>query len=104
MSLHTSRNFSEKRDFIRMKVDTPIILKTLDNGHEYHGLCRDLSGAGMSVEVDHFFTADTELNTTLPSNNEAFRSFDTTIRVIRCTETGNDKFLMGAEIVSLREE
>jgi hypothetical protein len=103
MSLTTMRNYSEKRDFIRMKVDTTITLTNPDNGHQYQGICRDLSGTGMSIEVDKFFLTDTELNTTLPSNNDAFPPFDTTIRVMRCTETDDNKFLLGAEIISLRE-
>ena len=103
MSVTSMRNYAEKRDFIRMKVNTSSILTDENSGRQYEGVCRDLSGNGMSIEVDQFFLTDTELNTVLPSNNAAFSSFDTTIRVLRCTEIGNDKFLMGAEIISLRE-
>jgi hypothetical protein len=103
MSLTGMRNYSEKRDFIRMKVDTSIILTDEANGRKYQGICRDLSGKGMSIEVDQHFLTDTELQTVLPSNNAAFSSFDTIIRVLRCTKTDNDKFLMGAEIIGLRD-
>lgn len=104
MSLSNSRQYAEKRDFIRMKIDTQIILTTPESGQQHQGICRDLSGAGMSVEVDQHFPADTELSTILPSNNEAFKSFNAVIRVIRCTDLGNQKFLMGAEIISLQDE
>lgn len=101
MSLTTMRNYAEKRDFIRMKVDTEITLTDDKSGRQYQGICRDLSGTGMSIEVDQYFAPECELNTSLPSNNEAFPSFDTTVRVIRCSDIGNEKYELGVEIISV---
>ena len=47
------RNYDEKREFIRMKVDTPVTVEVQgDNPTQYHGLCKDLSGSGMLLTLD----------------------------------------------------
>ena len=46
----TFRNYDEKRDFIRMKMDTEVTL-ALDETQNVTGFCRDLSGTGMLIEV-----------------------------------------------------
>lgn len=101
MNVRSMRSYEEKRNFMRIKVDSTIQLTDSNNGHQYHGNCLNLSSTGMSVEVNQYIPANTELSSTLPSNHDAFSSFDTTVRVIRCTELGNNKYLMGAEILKI---
>ncbi len=101
MRLTTMRDYAEKRDFIRMKVDSEITLRDAQTGATCKGICRDLSGTGMSIEVGQPFQSNIELNTSLPSNNEAFPSFDTTVKVIRCTDQGNETYLLGVEIIKV---
>lgn len=48
----THRDFEEKRNFIRMKVETPVTITTQAKSGEIKGLCRDLSGGGLMVEID----------------------------------------------------
>ena len=50
------RDYQEKRNFIRMKIETPAQVQVSADGSHYEGVCRDLSGGGMMIE----------LNTTLP--------------------------------------
>ena len=101
MRLTTMRDYAEKRDFIRMKVDSEITLRDSKSGTTCKGICRDLSGTGMSIEVRQPFQSDIQLNTSLPSNNEAFPSFDTTVKVIRCTDLGNETYMLGVEIIKV---
>lgn len=42
-------NYSEKRDFIRMKLDTPVTIRC--EGRESVALCRDLSASGLLLEA-----------------------------------------------------
>lgn len=95
-----SRNWDEKRDFIRMKVETQITL-SLDDKITVDGFCRDLSGTGMLIEVDREVGAGTTCQTKLPSNNEAFPSLDATIKVIRCTQVSENKYQLGTEILEI---
>lgn len=93
------RDYSEKRDFIRMKVDTKI---TLRNGSKnITGICRDLSGTGMLIEVEEAVTEGSELQTSLPSNNEAFPSLEAVVKIVRCKEEENGKYLLGTEILKV---
>lgn len=44
-----ARNFQEKRDYIRMLVDTPATL-TLSDGKSYQVTCIDLSSSGVQLK------------------------------------------------------
>ena len=46
------REFHEKRNYIRMKVDTPVAVKVAASDTTIEGTCRDLSGGGMLVELE----------------------------------------------------
>lgn len=96
----TYRTYDEKRDFIRMKVDTKITL-SLDNNKHVEGICRDLSGTGMLIEVTEEVLEGSNCKTTLPSSNEAFPALDASIKIIRCTSIGEDKFQLGTEILEI---
>ncbi|MEX1032731.1 MAG: PilZ domain-containing protein [Cellvibrionaceae bacterium] len=45
------RDHNEKRNFIRMKIDTPAEVVIYSQGHRVKGICRDLSGGGMLIET-----------------------------------------------------
>lgn len=95
------RDYSEKRDFIRMKIDTTITLNMKDKQKSITGVCKDLSGTGMLIEVDEAIGKGTELQTSLPSNNAAFPALETTVKVVRCSELENGGYLLGTEILKV---
>lgn len=45
----TGRDYSEKRDFIRMRVDADVVL--IHEGDQVSAVCIDLSSSGMQVEA-----------------------------------------------------
>jgi hypothetical protein len=96
-----SRNWDEKRDFIRMKVDTQITLAVDDSEIKVEGFCRDLSGTGMLIEVNQEVNTGTTCSTTFPSNNEAFPSLDAKVKILRCIQLSDNKFQIGAEILEI---
>ncbi|MCL1477857.1 MAG: PilZ domain-containing protein [Marinobacter sp.] len=58
------REYSEKRDFHRMQVNTDI--EIIDsNGNTFAGVCRDLSASGMQILVAQKMAVGSELRTTL---------------------------------------
>ncbi|MDX1451157.1 MAG: PilZ domain-containing protein [Oleiphilaceae bacterium] len=97
----SSRTYDEKRDFIRMKVDTEVILTLDGENKELKGHCRDLSGTGMLIEVAEAIKEGATCSTTLPSGNDAFPSLDATIKVLRCKQLGDSTYQVGAEILSI---
>ncbi|MDG5498776.1 PilZ domain-containing protein [Marinobacter sp. BGYM27] len=96
----TMRDYSEKRDFHRMQVNSEVII-TDSLGKEHHGICKDLSGTGMQIQVDTDFPEGSELQTLLPSNNDQFPPFEATVEVLRCHQHG-DGFLLGVAIKEVK--
>ncbi len=45
------REYEEKRNFIRMKVEAPVHITLTEGNRTLQGVCRNLSGAGMLAEV-----------------------------------------------------
>ena len=72
----TMKDYSEKRDFHRMTMNSEIEL-TDSNGVAIPGICRDLSGTGMQLYVERAFAEGDEIHTLLPSTSEQFPPFET---------------------------
>lgn len=96
----TMRNYSEKRDFHRMQVNSEIEVATKD-GRRFKGICRDLSGTGMQLYLDQPVAVGDELLTVLPSASEAFPPFETSLKVLRTAPDG-DGFLLGTAILEVK--
>jgi hypothetical protein len=61
----TDRDYSEKRDFIRMTIEAKVTLHF--KGLEFPGVCRDLSSNGMQIEAKAALAVGDTLNVHLPS-------------------------------------
>lgn len=97
------RDYSEKRDFIRMEVETTIELSYPEGeGNRFEGLCTDLSASGMSVVVDAAVPEGTELQTYLPSGKSDFPPFETLATVLRCAQLEDGRYQLGLEIAEVR--
>ncbi|WP_148863185.1 PilZ domain-containing protein [Marinobacter fonticola] len=90
------REFSEKRDFHRMQVNTEITI-TDSEGSQHNGICKDLSGTGMQILLDSSFAEGSRLHTVLPSTSDQFPPFETVAEVLRCEPTEGG-YLIGAVI------
>lgn len=97
------RDYSEKRDFIRMKVDAEINLLFDNPTKEITGICRDLSGTGMLIEVEEQVEEGKTFQTKLPSSNDAFPPFNATVAVKRCSPTERETWLLGTEITEIHK-
>jgi len=95
------RNYNEKRDFIRMKVDTEVTLTLNGSNEQVSAYCRDLSGTGMLIEVAEAVAEGTVCDTRLPSNNDAFPALDAKIKVLRCIPIEEEKYHLGTEIIEI---
>lgn len=62
-----NREFQEKRNFIRMKIDTPADVEVINGSETLQGVCRDLSGGGMLIELDTTLPIGTELQVRIAS-------------------------------------
>lgn len=77
----SDQSYSEKRNFIRMQVNSPVIITYAE--HEYQGLCKDLSGAGMQIETEGNFEIGAELEVTIQQKGDNHLPFNAVVEVTR---------------------
>ncbi len=64
-----NKDYQEKRNFIRMKVDTPVSIQLVSGDETYQGVCRDLSGGGLLVELATALPVGTVAEVSIKSNH-----------------------------------
>lgn len=99
MTLTEQRIYDEKRNFIRMKVDTIVSFTRAESKERYEGRCRNLSGAGMLMETDKKLVVGDRLKVTVPSEGPSFTPLDATVEVVRVDPIPSlHKFMAGLVI------
>ncbi len=94
--------YSEKRNFRRMKIDT-IVCVTNQAGQNFEGICKDLSGAGMLIEIDQQFPIGTELNVKIVPTKPSGTAFSTTAEVARVKSHSPGLYTIGLMIREIHE-
>lgn len=98
MSTH-NRDYSEKRDFIRMKVNTPAqILIETDDKPGYKAICNDLSGGGMSITIDKELALNSEVTVTVTSDHSHSPMLKAHCCVARVEAQDDGTYSIGLEI------
>jgi c-di-GMP-binding flagellar brake protein YcgR len=95
------REYSEKRNFIRMKVNTSAQVSIATDQHVHEGICQDLSGGGMLVRLEEAPPLDTELTVTVTSNHGHNPMLRARCIVARVEPGPKQSFLVGLEIQDL---
>ncbi len=96
-----SRDWAEKRDFIRMKVNTEVTITVEASNQKIMGVCRDLSGNGMLLEANQPIAEGQTCRTSLNTPSAALPSLNAELKVIRCTQLGEDRYQLGTEIIQI---
>lgn len=78
-----SPNYQEKRNYIRMKIDAPVAVTILTDGSQYQGICKDLSGGGLLIELDNTLPVGTETEVIIASGHGHSPMLRATTRVNR---------------------
>ncbi len=95
------KGFSEKRDFIRMKISAPLSAKLSHDEGVIEGLCRDLSGGGMQVETKIQIPEGTDLVVEISSDHGHNPTLHAKAKVARCRGNSESGFMLGLEIVEV---
>ena len=98
MSEH-ERDYAEKRDFIRMRVDADVSL--IHEGQEIAGVCVDLSSSGMQVQAPRQFNVGDLLTVRIDSEHAALKGLEADTKVGGAKTVGNDQQL-GLSILKMR--
>lgn len=69
MSYSANRNYHEKRNYIRMKIEAPVEMTISSNDAQYSGICRELSGGGMLIELDTTLPVGTHAEVSISSSH-----------------------------------
>lgn len=95
------KGFSEKRDFIRMKISAPLSAKLSHDEGVIDGLCRDLSGGGMQVETKTPIPVGTELVVEISSDHGHNPTLHAKAKVARSSGDSESGVVLGLEIVEI---
>ena len=93
--------YSEKRDFIRMKISAPLNAKLSLNTDIIEGLCLDLSGGGMQVETKQELPLGTEVEVEVSSEHGHSPTLKAKAKVARQIQGENGEYLLGLEILQV---
>ncbi|WP_339530464.1 PilZ domain-containing protein [Pseudomonas mucidolens] len=92
------RDYAEKRDFIRMRVDADVSL--IHAGQEIAGVCLDLSSSGMQVQAQHPFKVGDTLKVRIESEHPALKGLEADTQVVWVRDEGDGKHL-GLKILKM---
>lgn len=96
-------DYREKRNFIRMKIESPVAVKLEADSEILQGLCHDLSGGGLSITVERQLATGTELEVTLSSGHGQGAMLRAKAQVIRVEPKGDgaENYTLGLEILEM---
>ncbi len=104
MNLITSRQYEEKRNFIRMRVDTPVKMQSDATDDALTGVCKNLSGGGLLVEAKATLPVGAIVEVCLSSQHGHSPMLNARARIIRVdAEPGlqNTTCKLGMEIMEM---
>ena len=74
------RDYSEKRDYIRMRADAEVTL--IHQGQVIEAVCIDLSSSGMQVQAPRSFQVGDQLSVRIDSEHAALRGLEAETEVV----------------------
>jgi hypothetical protein len=97
-----SRDYDEKRDFLRMGVDCPAHVTVTATGESFRGVVKNLSSSGLLLVCDRAFPVGSELEVRLVPEQPLVPPLEAVVKVARADASGPDSFEYGMEIVEIR--
>jgi len=93
------RAYSEKRDFIRMRLEAPVTLHHA--GGETPALCLDLSSTGMQIEANVSLSMGDKVRVHIPSDHSELAGLDAQAEVVRIAALDDGRQSLGLAILSM---
>ena len=93
------RDYSEKRDYIRMRVDAEVTL--IHQGRVIPAVCIDLSSSGMQVQATRSFKVRDRLSVRIDSEHTALRGLEAETEVVWVTELQDHTQKLGLTILQM---
>ncbi|PMY41796.1 PilZ domain-containing protein [Pseudomonas sp. GW456-L14] len=93
------RDYSEKRDYIRMRVDAEVTL--IHQGQVIAAVCIDLSSGGMQVQAPRSFKVGDLLSVRIDSEHAALRGLEADTEVVWVNELEGKGQKLGLTILKM---
>ncbi|WP_417781372.1 PilZ domain-containing protein [Stutzerimonas xanthomarina] len=93
------RDYSEKRDFIRMNIETAITLTQGDQ--HYQATCLDLSSTGMQVVAATRLQTGDKVHVHIPSEHSELKGLEAETEVVRVATLEDGWQSLGLAILSM---
>lgn len=98
---NNDKAYSEKRDFIRMKIGAPLNAKLAADDNVIEGLCLDLSGGGLQVETKQSLVLGTEVEVEVSSDHGHNPTLKAQAKVARVSTNEAGDYVLGLEILKI---
>lgn len=92
----------ERRNFIRMSVESPIRIKRSAPAEELVGTCLNLSATGLAVILEKALQMSEEVEIFIDSTGDNIRPLEASAKVLRVDAIGDDKYDVGLEITGYK--
>ena len=94
-------DFTEKRDFQRMVVDTPVDYQLSGEETVQRGIAKNLSGKGMMIIVDNDLQPGTQLHIKLVPGNSITPPMQAQLKVTRSQQQEDGDYQVACEIIQI---
>ena len=95
----SNHDYSEKRDYIRMRLEAPVTLHHA--GKEIPALCLDLSSTGMQLEVESALKMGDKIKVHIASDHNQLKGLVAEAEVVRVSDLDNGRQTLGLTILSM---
>lgn len=95
----SDRAYSEKRDYIRMRLEAPVTLHHA--GREIPALCLDLSSTGMQLEAECALNLGDKVRVHIASDHNQLQGLDADAEVVRVSDLDNGRQALGLAIIAM---
>ena len=96
----SDRAYSEKRDFIRMRLEAPVTLVCGDE--KIPALCLDLSSTGMQVEARTRLAVGDRVGVHIPSEHQQIADLNVEAEVVRAQPLEDGRLTLGLSVIAMR--
>jgi hypothetical protein len=91
--------YEEKRDFVRMKVDTQIMFSMKGDQNIYYGKSINLSATGLYMTTNHELSVGSHIELVMNPNGDSLPPFITEGEVLRCEVDTDDDTLFHISVI-----
>ena len=100
MSFH-DQQYSEKRDFMRMKMETTATLTVIAENLTYSVRCHDLSNQGAQVQCSESVAESAAVELNIPSPTPGMKGLQAKGQVVRCDAIDGGHYAIGIQFDTL---